>query len=494
MRVLLICALLSAVYLLYLPHAMPLADDWVYLRLFEDPWLTRLHHLIDNTYHVHFRLNWAGLLPVFLLGLPAGSAWLYNLLAWIAHLLTAVLLGRLVSSLAADAGTGFAAAALYAVLPTANQVLFWSLGTSFYYMQALGLAWFLLHHRLRFLPAVLFLGEQSLLAVLFLPPPGERPQRFWRYWALHVAAALALLAAYALLINRLPMAGGIRGRAGGVDWSLWPLLPRTLAALGVRPIWHPDWRFDPTLAVLLLLAAAALFYGFRTIPAQPPSGRRSHLRLLLWSGAGILLTYLPVSWLALEWRYLYLPSLFLASAGAAVLGLLGSRPRIVLLTLAVAWSICITFQEMRQCWIPQARVARALVDALVSGGPYHDGEVVLFSGGPGPLGPAPNFITQSDFSLREVVERYAPHHHLLAARELVITPSGELALYPRDALRSFTHADLDHLRIFAWRPGDRYELLSWIALPAPDGRVTLRALLPDPGPPDRSQVYVPHRP
>ncbi len=487
-----ICAALSAVYLLYLPYATPVADDWVYLGLLDDPWLTRVRHLIDNTSSVHFRLNWAGLLPVFLFGNPAGAAWPYTLLAWIAHLLTAVLLGRVVSSLAADPATGFSASALYAVLPTANQVLFWSLGTSFYYMQALGLAWFLLRHRRRYLPAVLFLGEQSLLALLFLPPPGERHSRFWRYWSLHLAAALSLLAVYALLINRAPLVRSVQSRSGGVEWSLWPLLPRTLAALGLRPDWRPQWHPDPALAVLLPLAAVALYYGLRTRPVAPSSGRRPHLRLLLWSGAGMLLTYLPVSWLALEWRYLYVPTLFLASGGAALLGLAGSRTRVALLSLAILWSICFTLQEMRQCWIPQARAARALVRMLASSGPYHEGEVILFSGGPSSLGPAPAFITQNDFSLRSVVERYAPHRRLLAARELAITARGRLVLYPRDTLRPFTPADLDHLRIFAWRPGDRYEPLSWIALPAPDGGVTLRPLLSS-EPPSADKIYVPHR-
>ena len=493
MRILVILAALSSVYLLYLPHAMPVADDWVYLGLFEEPWLTYLHNLIDNTYNAQFRIHWAGLLPAFLLSLFAGaSGWPYALLAWAAHLLTAALLFRLASSLAGDPATGFTAAALYAVLPTSNQVLFWSLGTSFYYMQALGLVWFLLHPRHRFLPAVLFLGEQSLLALLFLPPLSDDRAGFWRSWSIRVALAAALLTAYALLINRMPVAGSIQHRAGGVQWSLWPFLPRVLAALGTPGLasWRPAWRPDPFLAALLLMAAAALYYGVRVFRFQ----RRPHWRLLLWSCAGVLLTYLPVSWLALEWRYLYVPSLFLATAAAAVLGLLGSRLRTLLLFVAVAWSICITFQEMRQCWIPQSRVARALIDTLTSSGPYHAGEVVLFSGGPGPLGPAPNFITQADFSLRSVMDRYVPNQRLLGGRELTITDRGELVLYPPNALRPFTHADLDHLRIFSYRPEGRYERLSWIALPAPDGSVTLRPLLPNPGPPDLDKVYFPHRP
>jgi hypothetical protein len=411
-------------------------------------------------------------LPAFLLSRLAGaSAWPYALLAWAIHLLTAFLLERLVSSLS-NRETGFAAAALYAVLPTANQVLFWSLATSFYYMQSLGLAWFLLHPRLRYLPAVLFLGEQAIPALLLLPASRTS---MWRRWAV----AAALLAGYALLINRMPVRGSLEQRAGGVEWSLWPLLPRILDTL-----WRPEWQWHPLLIVAVVPVLAVLLY-------RPPSSsvvaRRPHLNLLFWSLAGVLLTYLPISWLALEWRYLYVPTLFLASGAAALLGLVHSRIRAVLLAIAAAYCVCITFQEMRQCWIPQSRVARALIRALVAGGPYHGGDIVLFSGGPGALGPAPNFITQAGFALRSAVARYSPNPGIRAARELVITASGEAAWYPDVAFGPPSHADLNRLHIFAWRPGDRYEPLSWIAL---DG---LRPLGPNPGPATADRVYTPHR-
>jgi hypothetical protein len=463
-------AALSSVYLLYLPHAAPVLDDWVYLQLFDQPGYLR--GLLDNSHPAQFRLNWAGLLPVYLLSRAAGaSAWPYALLAWAVHLLTGFLLGRLVAALAEDQETGFAAAALYAVLPAANQALFWSLATSFYSMQTLGLVWFLLHPRLRCLPAVLFLGEQAIPALLLLP--GIRAGA-WRRWAL----AAALLAGYALLINRMPVVTGLQQRAGGVEWSLWPLLPRILDTL-----WRSPWQWHPLLIAAVVPALAVLL--LRRPPSLP--ARRPHLRLLLWSLGGVLLTYLPISWLALEWRYLYVPALFLASGAASVLGLLGARARAVLLPLAALYCVCTTFQEMRQCWVPQSRVARALIRTLAGGGPYHDGEVVLFSGGPGALGPAPNFITGAGFALRSVVARHSPNPQVRAARELILRASGEPAWYPDDVLGPFSHADLDRLRIFAWQAGDRYEPRCWIAWPV------LRPLCADPGLPSPDRIYTPHR-
>ena len=88
-------ACLSAVYLIYLPHALPVLDDWADLRWFERAWagafggpLACLQQLIDNTWIGQARLFWTSFLPVHALSSLAGfTYWPYLLFAWTAHLL-----------------------------------------------------------------------------------------------------------------------------------------------------------------------------------------------------------------------------------------------------------------------------------------------------------------------------------------------------------------------------------------------------------------------
>lgn len=155
-------------------------------------------------------------MPTLALSFAAGSAARpYFLLAWTAHLLTAVLLCRIVSLLGEDPRTGLAAGAIYAVFPACNGALLWPIGTSFYYMQALGfVGWFYLTWKklvirrdyryrwrdLALLSPVAFSGEQILPAIVLLLPitywlwaGREELRRFLRFWSLHAAATAAPL-------------------------------------------------------------------------------------------------------------------------------------------------------------------------------------------------------------------------------------------------------------------------------------------------------------
>src|SRR5579884_4068585 len=79
MRKKVLAALIAAggVYFLYIPYALPVLDDWMFLQLFHQARvggitgdLSFLRHLVDNTWIVQFRIFWASLLPVFALCLP----------------------------------------------------------------------------------------------------------------------------------------------------------------------------------------------------------------------------------------------------------------------------------------------------------------------------------------------------------------------------------------------------------------------------------------
>jgi hypothetical protein len=293
---LLLYGCLSAARLLYLPHAVPVLDDWATLQYFEQAReggvtgiANYLQALVQNTYQGHLRIFWASFVPVFGLFFVAGAAgWPYCLLAWAAHLLSALLLCRITARIADNAEAGFLAGAIFAAFPACNNVMFWSLATAFHYLQVLAFAaWFWRTWRkldrqdfryrwtdLAWLVAVAFTGEQVLpLLLLWIPlvwwlagPPQER-SAFARYWLKHSAALLLLLACYVLLINIQPIAWSLAQRYDTVPrWTLQPLHAQLSGALGLVPAfagWRPSWGIDLALFGPVLLAWAALAWGWR---------------------------------------------------------------------------------------------------------------------------------------------------------------------------------------------------------------------------------------
>lgn len=443
-------AALGAVYLLYLPDALPVLDDWAYFQMWDQAraggprgLLTYVTGLLYNIYQSSLRVNWLGFLPPFVLSFVAGHAgWPYFLLGWVVHWLTAVLLCRVISEVFAEPETGFLAGAVYAVLPACNWVRFAPLNTCFYYFQSLLFLWWFYAtwkagaaHPARVAPVV-FSGEQILPALLFLAP--FRRHRFLRSWLFHAATIAVLLGAYILLINQSPL--GHRYDIAQ-PWSLKAFNFFLVGSLGFAPDfvrWRPVWRPEPALLVCLALAAAALIPLFR----RRQHGNRQG-ELLLWSIAGAVLTYLPVARLAsMEYRYLYVPALFLVPTGAALLSLLPRPVRLTLGPLAVFYCISYTYFEMRQAWTPQSRIARAALDSARLHGPFRPDELVVFSGGPLQIGPAPAFITGASWSFRSLVPPAT------GARDLVAGDHGELYLFQGDTYLPITPADLGRLRAF----------------------------------------------
>jgi hypothetical protein len=505
--ILLAYAAISAVYLLYLPHALPVLDDWMYLQRFEqaragglDHQFTFLRSLLDNSWLAQFRIFWASQLPVFALSLVAGfTAWPYFLLAWTAHLLSAVLLRRLVLLLAGDDWIAFAAGAVYAVFPPANNALFWSVSNCIYYIQTLCLLWwlcltwkklgdcdFLYHWRdLALLLPVAFSGEQILPALVLLPPLawvlfGERELRgqFLRFWLAHAAVLTTLLGLYSVFINRMPIARGFENRyvAGG-SWTLRPAALHLLGSLGWKPDfagWRAEWRPEWPLPALLALGLAAFWWGSRR-SAAPPAPAAA--RLLLWSLAGLVLSYLPVATLtSFEWRYLYVSAPFLALAAAAACGAIPHRARTAVAALAVVYGLSQSYFEMRQCWIPQSRVARGIIEAVTHAPAVEAHEVIIVSGAPIVRGVAADFITGASWSMQSMLEHYTRAEHVQGARDLVINERGELALHRRDSLRPFHRQDLGRLRVFARDASDRFRPKSLLALPVAGHRFELLPL------------------
>jgi hypothetical protein len=209
--------------------------------------------------------------------------------------------------------------------------------------------------------------------------------------------------------------------------------------------------------------------------------------LLLCSVAGVILAYLPLARLASPApRHLYVLSFFLVPAGVAVLTLLPRRPRRALAALAITWGVAYTSAEIRQCWIPQSRVARAALDALARSGPFGSPEVVVLSGGPLSVGPAPAFVNGASWSLRGVLSRYTQAGRVVGGRDVVVGEQGELALYRGDDYLPFRREDFSRTRVLALGPDGRFTPRSIAAEPGPDGRYTLLQLrssaAPDPLP------------
>ncbi|HYM12773.1 MAG TPA: hypothetical protein VEU62_18690 [Bryobacterales bacterium] len=505
-RLLLIYACISAVYLLYLPHALPVLDDWTILQVFHQARaggrpLLFLADLVDNRWWGQFRIFWAGFVPVYLLSFAAGfAAWPYCLLAWAAHLLTAVLLCRIVSLLAGEAWSGFAAGSVYAVFAAANNTLFWPLGN--YYFQALALlAWFYFSwkklsatpdHRYGWkdfallIPAA-FSGEQALPALVLLLPvtawlfaEPEKRRSVLRFCGIHAAALAGLLGFYVLCLNRMPLLRNFQARySGGGRWSPWPFALRLLASLGLNPRlaeWRPAWRLEPALVALLLLAAAAFFWGLRWCgPVQPL--RRA--KLFAWSVAASALTYVSVAFLpGIEWRYLYVPAAFLVAAGIAVLGCFPRQVRSLLVFLAVAYSLALSYFEIRQCWIRQSREAQAVLDAVAGARPIGPRDILIFAHAPHSMGPAPSFLLGASWALNDMLHHYTGAAEVQGARELLVNERGDLALYRRDSLAPFPRADVPRLRVFARDAAGRFLPKSFLALPAGGGRFQLVPLGP----------------
>ena len=505
--ILIVYACLSAVYLLFLPYALPGGDDWAFFQMYsqarEGGIRYALHytrHLLDNTFWGQFRFFWVSFVPNYLLSAVADFAgWPYFLLAWLIHLLTAVLLCRLVSLLTGDAWVGFAAGAVFAVFPAANHVLFTPFANYYYMLLALA-AWFYLtwkklavsnDYRYRWkdfalLLPVVFTGEQILPAMALLPGPTfwlfgrrEERRRFLRFWICHLAVMAAVLVLYTLLINRVPIRQTVGDRyVSSGPWSLRPFHVFLVGSLGLHPKfagWRAELRPEPALFGLLTLAAVAFFWGRRRSNEKRPAAPLGEL--LLWSVAGVALTYLPVARLTtFELRYLYVPSLFLITAGIALVSLVKRPIGIALTFLTVCYCLCYTYFEMRQCWIPQSRVAHSIIDAVSEAGPFRPHDVVIFSGVHGVIGMAPSFLTGASWAIDSLLEYSSKAAPIVGARDLLINDRGELSISWPEWTRPVNRNDLPHLHVFVYGSGGRFIPRSLLALPAPDGRFQVLSL------------------
>jgi len=497
-------AAISSVYLIYTPYALPVLDDWTVLQIFHNARqkgagraLLFLFELPDNRWWVQFRIFWASFVPIYLLSFAADfAAWVYFLFAWIIHLLTAYLLWRVVLALSRNSEAAFAAGAIYSVFPAGNNAIFCSISNAHYYIQGfLLLAWFWFTWKklveqgdldygwkdFAVLLPVVFAGEQILPALAALLPvslwlAGKPAMRrmYLRFCCFHWTAMAVLLFGYVFAVNKIPVLAGFQSRyQGAPPWSIRPAAWHLFSSLGWQAAsfgWRADWRFDPVLAALLVIAASLTFRGTRQ-STQPERNKQ----LALWAIPGLLLGYVPVARLGtFEWRYLAVLSIFLAALSAAALAVIPGPWRAILAVAAVGYCLSQTYFEMRQCWIPQSREAQAMLDAVARARPFASHDVVVFSGDTIVRGFAPSFINGASWSMAGMLERYGGADHLRGGRSLIVYDQGETGVFRSDSVEWLHHEDLNRLRVFTREASGRFEPKSLLALPVGKDRYLLR--------------------
>jgi hypothetical protein len=507
--VLLCYLLLASLYLLYLPYVNFVLDDWYMVQKFEQ---ARAHgfagewrlavDLVRNQVWGVARLQGLSFLSVYGLYLLAGQhPWFYFLLGLVFHTSTAFLLYVTLRRLAFNHQLAGLTGALFILLPTARNPLFWFPNCGQYLLAAFLFVLYLyalsdavLAPRLTLRAAAfqvlvlvfaVFSTDQLFALLLFAvawmaflwPSPAV-----WRSALLAWVVAPTAAFFYFRVINIAHVAGSI-----GAKFQFTPAqLVSNLRAIGTDylrlaglhdPYYHPAAL--GAAALLPLAAGLVVFWWLRREPPGPmlptPLSRALLLGLGLWLAA-----YGPVLFLGWrELRYDYLPSIGLAIFLAAVTAaLLRPWPRTALPAAAgllVALSAATAVAEIRQCWIPMSRHIRFIETELrrLPQLAYHDN--VVIAGTPLRLGTAPHFGMFNSYTSTPFVETVTGVWGLNVARDLLYD-YGRLGLEHTDFFHEIRPGDLAHTHLIACAPDLTCALRTLLARPLGSGRYELHSL------------------
>jgi hypothetical protein len=482
-------AVLAAVYLVYLADAEFVLDDWWLLQHFSRaasvPEMAR--SLVENRLWGSFRTNGLSFLGVYgLWGIAGARPAVYFVVGVALHALLAWLLYRVALRLDLGSATALSAAALFAVLPTAHNPLFWFPSCAHYQFSAL---WLLLYlysaagdwtwragvvqaaaAALAFLSGDqvfgLLAGAAVWMTLVFRRDAAIRPAGV--AWAA-TAAAAAILVGW---INKAPIGGTL---AAKFDFSASRLLQN------LRETGADYWRLTGLCDGYYRLTGAAVAGGLvvglgvwlclRREPAGA-SWRAAALGAGWWA-----LGYGPV--LFLRWRelrYDYVPSVGLAL-------LLSGLCRGPAMAAAVAgWSAATVVAEIEQCWRPQSRLTRAAARELARLENVRDHDIVAVAGLPDRIGTAPQFGMYLSYSATPFVETATGVFGLIVGRA-ILYDTGRLGLEHRDFFRPLRGEDLARAHVVACRPPDHCSLRTVLAREAESGRFELRPLKNYRGPP-----------
>lgn len=483
-----------SIYLLYLGDAQFVLDDWWLFQHFAraaSRW-EMARALVENTLWGSFRTNGLSFLAVYgLWGLAGMRAAWYFAAGLALHGLVGYLLYRVVDRLGLGRGTAVTAAALFVVLPTTHNPLFWFPSCAHYLISA---AWLLVYlysaagewtWRAGLLQAaavtMAFLSGDQVFGLL-------AGSAVWiavvlrRRQALRAAAvAWATMAVVGLLyagwVNRAPVAGTVAAKFDFRATRVIEVL-REMAADWWRLAGVADEYYRVGWAAL----AAGVLVGVVVWPAL--GGRREAPRKGAALGLGLAaLGWAPV--LVLRWRelrYDYLPSLALALALAAI------APRPVAAAL-VGWSAATAVAEIRQCWSPMARHTGVVVRALQRLENVRDHDIVVVAGTPARIGTAPHFGMYLSYSSTPFVETATGVFGLIVGRAIQ-WDSGRLGLEHADFFREVRPEELARAHVVACDALDACSPRTVLAREVEPARFELRALKNYRGPPlDPARVY-----
>jgi hypothetical protein len=425
-----------------LPDVQFVLDDWwLFQKFARTPgrW-DMARALLENRVWGSFRTNSLSFVGVYgLWGLGGARPGFYYVIGVGLQALIGYLLYRVVERLGLGRGTAWAAGALFVVLPTAHNPVFWFPSCAPYFFSAVGVLVYLWSaagewsRRAGALQAVavglaFLTGDQAfgLLAGSALWMAVVWRSRGPLRSALVAWGTMAVVGAlYLGLVNKVPAGGSM---AAKFDFRLERAAENVAAMWGDGYYGWTWWGLGVGVMVWWLL---------RGETASPPA--RAALLGVGWWVLGVG----PV--LFLRWRelrYDYLPGLGLAVALAA----LCRRP--VITAVLVGWSAGTVVGEIQQCWRPMARNTQAVVRALQKLENVRDHDIVAVAGTPGRIGTAPHFAMYLSYSSTPFVETVAGVFGLHVGRA-ILWDSGRLGLEHVDFFRELKEEDLRRAHVVA---------------------------------------------
>lgn len=466
--------LLASIYLLYLPHAEFVLDDWYVLGRYQiareagaAEQLRVFELILQNRFHGQFRFQWISFSLGYLLWLLVGySPKVVFLVSVLLHAACAIALRRALLGLGIGTQPAFLAGAVFLLLPTTHGPLFWSFNCMFFLWCTF---WFLLY--VRSLAASVEAGKlegkaavrQSLflLLALFSGDPifgllvAAAPLVAWflrsrvalRATLLAWGTIAAAAAIYALLINKAPMfRSGVGLRYDFTPARLWSNLAivawvyRKLTGLGTGSYYELRATAPALLAAAIAVMAvvAYLLWTRRAARVSAPPGLRvpvSGGRRTLLLAAGLwLAAYGPILFLrGHEFRYDYVPSPYLALAlSTAVLA--WPMARLPLAGALVAWLAAASVAHIQQSWAPQSGRLRAAAERLRSLQAVQPGDLIIVSATTPWIGTAPDFAFLAGWASTPFAEHVTGVHGVEAACDIV-DDGGKLRVYHRNYMR-----------------------------------------------------------
>ncbi|HZS51474.1 MAG TPA: hypothetical protein VFA54_11470 [Bryobacterales bacterium] len=456
--------ILASVYLLYLPHAEFVLDDWLVLRRYQEvrqagaaAQIKMLVAIIENQFHGQFRFQWLSFSFAYLLFLAVGySPKVIFAVFLLLHVASALVLRDVLERLKIGAGPAFLGGAVFLLLPSTHGPVFWSHNCSYYIWSTF---WFLLYMRslaasfaagrltapaagrqALFLTLALFSGDPIFclllagapLAAWYLHSKAGRKATLLAWSTVGIMGAL-----YALLINRARIIqAGVGLRYSFTHANLRSNVHSILETYGRLTGFATGsfYAIQPTFTALAFaaLAASLVIFGLKMCEA-----RRAPIRRTLLLAAGLWAAAYGPIWflLAHEFRYDYVPSPYLA-LGIAALVCWSPALRLPLAGALMAWLAAANVADIRQCWIPQSDNLRLVARSLRATDP-RPGDLIIVSQTPMWIGTAPNFAFLASWASTPFAEHVTGVHGLETGTD-IIDEGGRLRVFHYDHLEDLT--------------------------------------------------------